>query len=127
MVGRSVRSLYEPEVATAASALVSALALSAACTAVLTGLFASEVLSTFPRPTSDFVSVTVPVLPETEVTDAVAFSLDCTALVSFASLTVPYACQSAETLPAFNSPVLVWATDRYSLRTSPQVPVSPPG
>lgn len=46
----------------------SALALSAVCVAVLTGLLASDVLSTLPRPTSSFASVTAPVLPATENT-----------------------------------------------------------
>jgi hypothetical protein len=48
--------------------VVAALPSSAACVAVLIGLSASLVLSQFARPTSDFASVTAPVLPATEET-----------------------------------------------------------
>jgi hypothetical protein len=70
MVGLSVRSVYLPEVATVAREEVFAFAFSAVWVAVEMGLFASEVLSTLPSPTSLLARVTTPVLPATEVTGA---------------------------------------------------------
>ena len=66
---------------------VAYLASSATCAAIETGLLASEVLSTFPSPTSVLKSVTTPVLPATLSTAPLAvLSFVCTAVESLASV-----------------------------------------